>query len=59
VLVAIARQVLKVKRSHYQILHILEVNLTEKRPLYQVLTESTVPEPPDHAAKQKNLFEIF
>jgi len=33
--------------------------LTEKRPLYQVLTESADLMPPRGAANQKNLFEIF
>jgi len=59
VLVAIARHVLQVNRSHYTILHILEVTLTEKRPLYQVLTESADLMPPRGTANQKNLFEIF
>mgnify|MGYP001767495110 FL=1 len=59
VLVAIARRVLNVPRSHYAILHILEVTLTEKRPLYQVLTETLPLLSPRGIANQKNLFEIF
>lgn len=59
VLVAIARRVLNVPRSHYAILHILEVTLTEKRPLYQVLTETPPLLSPGGIANQKNLFEIF
>lgn len=59
VLVAIARHMLRVDRSHYTILHILEVTLTEKRLLHQVLTETTCAGEIGDPAKQKNLFEIF
>ena len=56
VLVAIARRTCGLKRSLYSILLILEVTLTEKRPLHQVLRKIARQELPADAAKQKKLF---
>jgi len=57
-LVAIAKKRLHLPVSLHTILHILEVNLFEQTPLFQVVSGALLQEPPPQISNQLNLFDF-
>jgi len=57
-LVALAKKRLHLPASLHTILHIVEVNLFEQTPLFQILGDALLRTPPPHHSNQLNLFEF-
>jgi Transposase DDE domain/Domain of unknown function (DUF4372) len=58
VLVAIVKKELGISRSLYEILQILSVTLFEKTPIFQALSEFSVPNPDTASSNQRTLFDL-
>ena len=58
VLVAIVKKELAIDRSLYEILQILSVTLFEKTPVFQALTQLSVPNPEASFPNQRTLFDL-
>ncbi|MCH8841565.1 MAG: transposase, partial [SAR324 cluster bacterium] len=56
-LVAIVKKQLGLPASLHTILQILETNIFEKRPIFQIVGEALKQETDSHSSKQLNLFE--
>jgi hypothetical protein len=56
-LVALAKKRLHLPASLHTILHIVEVNLFEQTPLFQIVSKALLQEPPPHPSNQLNLFD--
>jgi hypothetical protein len=58
VLVAIVKKELGINRSLYEILQVLSVTLFEKTPIFQALSEFSVPNPDAPSPNQRTLFDL-
>lgn len=57
-LVALAKKHLRLPASLHTILHIVEVNLFEQTPLFQIVNDALVLRPPPPTSNQLNLFDF-